>query len=881
MSHVSHQRVRTAPGKGFDKPRAPDKENAQPAKSALKSTRNPYDYQTPTKQAKQPAGKSAAGTASRKPSTPKPKFAVKFPDFAGLDKKKRPTSAPTSAPAKQPATKEVSCLSDAEGHGRFRDPNGLYNALDFEVPGTQIPEQYHVSKRERRAPGGPPGALKKVFPTHEPSSRSEAVLLEECFDKMLQDAGGKDGDPDRVRAVCQQVMNEVVRQVTVHCVERGRLLVNVWGTFAGVAEQQEKDTRTKLEASERALAHAEEVNDTHHETLERETGQLEQDYQKIYEANQIMSDELTFVREQVEPLLEDQALFRQQTLQKHEMLKSFAQVRQIFLRLARYCDFIDSNDFARFGKDDFARIQRALDAQDAADCERTGRTGPGFAPDAQELAVWRRNVEFLWGYCEQQHVALVSKDYQVAQNEDRVHSLDIKLREAQRLRSQIDFDDMAVQTDDVAPGGDPDAPASGEPAMVRGLPAAWGKQFAKTRSPSGSSYTARTLLKQIRTIYTEKIVADAADDREHNPRDTLPEFVYEWYTHKYGLRAIAEQHIVDLLDNVKRQRKEHPRIRVFAQFSDVADPRLTLPDLNFYLRAWKLIQDSPTGLSFEESADGTQLVDLPRATEVTQKLLAAASASSMRNIIAKVQDLARTISREEAPKYSRAARISKKRSSTPTSSKPSVPKSKAVVNAEVHLAVVDQDELLDLLMQCWKKESDSAVAYLEGLFQAADVNGNDSLDYDEFVSLLRFADPTITERAAVRIFREAVQRSGRESLDLATFLTVAKENNLGSAVKSAGAAGAAGPGSAANPADGFAYLDKSWSTAKGKVEHEIKQLNELGTASARKGADLLLTRTENFVRLLDRRKDYDAAWTAYRMLMSEVTLSRKRRAGSE
>jgi predicted secreted acid phosphatase len=47
-------------------------------------------------------------------------------------------------------------------------------------------------------------------------------------------------------------------------------------------------------------------------------------------------------------------------------------------------------------------------------------------------------------------------------------------------------------------------------------------------------------------------VADAVDDENDNERQTVPEYVYDWFFNKYGLRKLAEQQLAKMFATVLR-----------------------------------------------------------------------------------------------------------------------------------------------------------------------------------------------------------------------------------------------------------------------------------------------------------------------------------------
>ena len=72
------------------------------------------------------------------------------------------------------------------------------------------------------------------------------------------------------------------------------------------------------------------------------------------------------------------------------------------------------------------------------------------------------------------------------------------------------------------------------------------------------------LLLQLDMVYHEKLLIDARCDHKRLPRILLPEFLYDVYLYKYGVRPIAEKQLHTLFYNVRRHCHASSRARLFA-----------------------------------------------------------------------------------------------------------------------------------------------------------------------------------------------------------------------------------------------------------------------------------------------------------------------------
>lgn len=88
------------------------------------------------------------------------------------------------------------------------------------------------------AAGSGQSAEYRVFPTEKPSSRAEAVLLGQTFDAMLASCGGV---AEAEEEACDVVLRELVRQVGLHCTERGSVLDRVRQQCAALGESRRRE----------------------------------------------------------------------------------------------------------------------------------------------------------------------------------------------------------------------------------------------------------------------------------------------------------------------------------------------------------------------------------------------------------------------------------------------------------------------------------------------------------------------------------------------------------------------------------------------------------------------------------------------------------------
>lgn len=182
------------------------------------------------------------------------------------------------------AGKDISFLYDSQVDGDDEDDDGFTKEDSSQsIPATLIPKEYHIVKH--------PGVMglefhddsyssrpanhdhhMTVFPSMKPSGRHEVLALKHTMDAMLERAGVSrmESDSDfrgptnmhnllelvkKEQDIYNIVFHELIRQVSVHCVERGELLAELRTRYSSLLDRiprQVKDLHNEVIA-QRAL----------------------------------------------------------------------------------------------------------------------------------------------------------------------------------------------------------------------------------------------------------------------------------------------------------------------------------------------------------------------------------------------------------------------------------------------------------------------------------------------------------------------------------------------------------------------------------------------------------------------------------------------------
>eukprot|EP00753_Platysulcus_tardus_P015980 PLAT5360.1.p1 GENE.PLAT5360.1~~PLAT5360.1.p1 ORF type:complete len:1329 (+),score=498.64 PLAT5360.1:509-3988(+) len=239
----------------------------------------------------------------------------------------------------------------------------------------------------------------------------------------------------------------------------------------------------------------------------------------------------------------------------------------------------------------------------------------------------------------------------------------------------------------------------------------------------------RSVQRTIMQVYAGKIDADAIDDEADNPRQSAAEYVFDWFLNKYGLRKLAETHLLRMLAGLKVHRAD-PYVATFGRFVAMYDP-LPLRALNLYLDLMCAIASSSAGHNMTPQDD-------PSAFSIRLSPLRAAAA--LHSIMGDVWPAG-----SEAEQRIMAAVES---ASQPLPSRRSI-------------QFVDQQFFLSAVLREWQALDAEASSRLAKLFTAADVDGGGDLDAEEFTTLVRHADPSVTSAATIsRLFKEGCAVGG-------------------------------------------------------------------------------------------------------------------------
>eukprot|EP00002_Diphylleia_rotans_P011854 TRINITY_DN2335_c0_g1_i10.p1 TRINITY_DN2335_c0_g1~~TRINITY_DN2335_c0_g1_i10.p1 ORF type:complete len:889 (+),score=186.16 TRINITY_DN2335_c0_g1_i10:45-2711(+) len=784
--------------------------------------------------------------------------------------------------------RDVSYLSDRQHHG-FYNPNRPKPGADRSafIPPTKIPKEFHVHEF-CIDPQNSPEAFwddeskvwkHAVFPSLVPSGRTEVVLLEECYEKMLSEwertiksHNGPEkalsmDDFDAAKRVYLACFVEVVRQVTVQCVERGRLLTRLWNAFVGMNDKQRQFIVNILEGVHQELSELRHE----HSSLQREYDVFKSEYdqrsasitnelEQLKKENYSLKEKIIDLRTQVDSLL---------TYKDSNIKSSDAIVRyqELLERLHEYSDVIRDSygDIPGMPKD--SAPAPVSDSDEKISSSSIYGRLPTYLKDLEYLKHFSKNLK---KRLDSEYASKIERQTHWERvNQSLLEELE-RLRKSKIDRPYVETETQSTQTETESSEntGENEAEEMGsartseEAKLQKNLPlASWrgvigGKLCSRILKGGNPGLSTKALLKLITNIYQDKMAADDVDDKIHHPRQTMIEFVYDFFINKYGLRPMAEGHLVNMLATLIQYRGDNIRIVMFANFCGVLPEEVSYPKyaIDFYLQIYKQLYYSPIGTTYAETDDGVIWTPLARCIAIFNGISAHLDNETRELYAGKMGAMGVELQEE----LTTLVPVKVRKPGDDVESISMRPGRKKVPSEKV----VDIDLFIFACIQEWISETNRTMAYLEAMFFAADTSGDGLLQPDEFHTMIEYVDPFTSERQIMRIFSDVLKKT-EEGIDFLTFLQVAKAQNFGFSMHD---------GMALQPEKAFAAVARNWGNTEPIVEQALSFCQR---TERQEDYQRIVGRKELFVKLLQEKAIPQAAWITFKALMVDVASVRK------
>lgn len=745
--------------------------------------------------------------------------------------------------------------ADTVGHGVLPTHPEDTEAAAAVVPETLIPELYHVFEdflddvdfNAFAAQGTDYDHMpRRLFPTRAPSSRHEVVLLERCFHRMLRDVPHTIDNFEKIRWVYSACFNEILRQVTVHMAERGRLLKDIWEGHLYLHERRHQHV---LEVAKLAGVNLAAAGD---QFLDSIRGKALKTIDRLEAERDAWKDKANSVGDLKRRIaeLESQlaAAATRETKLRYDLDEERthrSELESLLYRFGEIANLVDKTSASdKLEMDDRARWDRDATILDEWVRAKLEQREPQIVQEASAV--------------DMDYVRRLERENQELR--DRSGWLASEL--AKWKKAHKDFDHKGVQWEDQTEA--PEAEEEQEEEQEKNddslpLPPAWFYVFGNYKG-GGRPAARKSTLKLVNELLKLKLAADDACEAQHLPQPSIPEFLYGHYTNKFGLQGLAEQHLKDLLESLLVH-KSHPRIHIMARFCGLFEP-LSYNQSSTYLRAYRAVLKLHDGITLEERGEDL-FIPLDRALGIAAKSFGYMVPAELAAFQSRVEALAEGGGGGSGGITPRGGNLNASIRSTAS-------QSESQRRSRVHV-----DHFLAEIVSSAALETTLSTRYVDKLFFSADLHRRRSLSMTEYITVVRFCDPSCPLRQAMQLF---LDRCGKddERLSLDNFRQIAASQTYIASWKPL----PRDPSLAEGAANTFSVLEKQWATNADRiVSHEIKMLLQSERSGSTDVAKRLTVQREAVLRALRDKisGDPEMATIAVGMLMAETAHAKNQR----
>ncbi|ETL44121.1 hypothetical protein L916_05506 [Phytophthora nicotianae] len=374
------------------------------------------------------------------------------------------------------------------------------------------------------------------------------------------------------------------------------------------------------------------------------------------------------------------------------------------------------------------------------------------------------------------------------------------------------------------------------------------------------------LLRIVNQLYRDNYEGMVSTLQYGNRRMEFSEFIYDWHIRKYGLKTLAQRHLLKLIQSLRKHEKKVFQCHLCLRFMGIQNP------LGFHEHKFVL------GLLSRWSL-GTFLGGSKHRIEIPKRQFKIRITFA----ISTVQEALR----ERFGVYARGMDALAERI-----------RAKACPRDDEFIL---ESDLLTLCVEEFESQRALLEKVLGAVYQAGDINGDGSLEFDEFASVVTHLSPTVDDRFLQKVFEAAHDFTKPHRISFARFLDVillervlspaplsAAATGIARAKNAAAAAAASSTGGPSLATSGSSQQPNSTAKAASQDDQEeayqFELLRETWAHDREAVAQVLQTsithaptakslifRVAFLDQLLDRRVDAKTAWLCHRQIMREIS----------
>ncbi|TYZ58473.1 hypothetical protein PybrP1_007991 [[Pythium] brassicae (nom. inval.)] len=394
---------------------------------------------------------------------------------------------------------------------------------------------------------------------------------------------------------------------------------------------------------------------------------------------------------------------------------------------------------------------------------------------------------------------------------------------------------------------------------------------ATTAQKGVKLFSVGILLRIIYQIYRESYESMVASPQYGNRRMGFSEFLYDWHIRKYGLKALAQQHLFKLIQSLRKFERKAFQCQLCLRFLGIQSP-LGLLD------KWSLGTFAGATKHRVEHSTRQFKIRIPFAVATLQEALSERFGVYFRSMDAV------------------AARVRSLAMSTPGDEE-----------------FVKESDVLRVAIDEWTLQRQRLEQILEAVYVAGDLNGDGGLEFDEFAAVVAHLSPAVDDKLLLKVFAAAhdVVKLPRR-ISLARFIDVIlleRILNTSAAGVSATSASRVSGSAANNAATGskpgilgddsssgsraagsnprtvgskaasalassqqeeeealqFNLLQQTWEHDRDIVERALKLITHAATAAS------LTFRVSFLSQVIAKRVDSKTAWLCHRQIMRDIS----------
>ena len=264
------------------------------------------------------------------------------------------------------------------------------------------------------------------------------------------------------------------------------------------------------------------------------------------------------------------------------------------------------------------------------------------------------------------------------------------------------------------------------------------------KEPTSENY----IIALIRDIYTLKMKSDIEADYGHIKRQRLPDFIHGYFAHKYHLRGLVDQKMLDLLHAVDFYRKSIPEVELFGCFLEESRP---LDQLGFFLYCYAWVDRVVYGIKVPVDPDNTvtQYICLDRAVDLTKKAMDALQLEYLNSLIGQIR--------------SRCILSS------------SLSHMKSYQDTGEHIGEINPNwisvtDIIEFLLAFYVDCEQRHFEKLSLAFKANDRDKDGFITFEEFSKIILQFDPFWCETQVLNVFRKQISKSHSDFLSYERFM---------------------------------------------------------------------------------------------------------------